>query len=204
MEAVTGNEKKKAASCRRVGATRKCWIWKTGMQFLNTFSIFWVLFSVMFCQFQRKLMWSILKEMSKYPWLKRKLMARGRKETTAKLTKKLVLWHVSESEEHKQVLFTLRSCRINGWRYEIAVKMENLHKFISFKIFALNFPFQNIFTKILTCEKFKNCSVAKICWLISHFLMLYNDPSNPFEVMFFIHTEFDYLVFARKVRKTTI
>ena len=161
----------------------------------------------MFSQFQRKLMWFILKEMPKHPWIKWKLMARERKETTVKATKKLVLWHVSESEEHKQVLFALRSCWINGWRNGIAVKMGNWHKSVSVKIFALNFPFQKIFTKIPTCEKFKNCSIAKICRLFSHFLMLHNEPSNAFEVMLFVHTEFDNLVVGRKqrkVRKTTI
>ena len=152
----------------------------------------------MFCRFQRKLMWSILKEMPKHPWIKRKLMARERKETTVKTTKKLVLWHVSESKEHKQVLLALRSCRINGWRNGTAVKIGKFHKSISVKIFAHNFPFQNIFTKILTCEKFKNCSIAKICWLISCFLMLHNELSNSFEVMFFGHTEFHNLVVARK------
>ena len=161
----------------------------------------------MFCRFQRKLMRSILKEMPKHPWIKRKLMARERKETTVKTTKKLVLWQVSELEEHKQVLFALRSCWINGWRNGIVVKMGNLHKSMLGKIFALNFPFQKIFKKILTCRKFKNCSIAKICWLLSHFLMLHNEPINPFEVMLFVHTEFDNLVVGRKqrkVRKTTI
>ena len=145
--------------------------------------------------------------MPKHPWIKRKLMARERKETTVKTSKKLVLWQVSELEEHKQVLFPLRSCWINGWRNGIVVKMGNLHKSMLGKIFALNFPFQKIFKKILTCRKFKNCSIAKICWLFSHFLMLHNEPSNPFEVMLFVHTKFDNLVVGskqRKVRRTTI
>ena len=127
-----------------------------------------------FCQLQRKLIWSILKEMPKLPWIKRTLMARERKETTIKTTKKLVLWYVSESEEHKQIWFALRSCWINGWRNRIAVKIGNWHKSISVKTFALNFQIQKIFTKILTCRKLKNVSIAKICWLFPHFLMLHS------------------------------
>ena len=56
------------------------------------------------------------------------LTAKERKETTVKTTKKLVLWHVSATEEHKQVLFSLKSCWINGWKNGITVQMKNLHK----------------------------------------------------------------------------
>ena len=80
-------------------------------------------------------------------------MARERKQTTAKTTKKLVLWHVSELEEPKQVLVVLRSCWINGWRNGIAAKMENLYKSISAKVFAPNFAFQIFFTKISDMHK---------------------------------------------------
>ena len=37
--------------------------------------------------------------------------------------------------------------------------------------------------------------------------MRHNESRNPFEAMFFVYTEFDYLVVARKqrkVRKTTV
>lgn len=95
-------------------------------------------------------------------------MVRERKEPTAKTTKKLILCHVSEAEEQKQVLFALRSCRINGWRNGIAVKMGNFHKsgwsiflpstFIS-KYFHENFDMWKIF-KMLNHKDYSFLDVA--------------------------------------------
>ena len=139
----------------------------------------------------------------KLPWLKRKLMARERKETTA-----LERFGVRRT----QASFT-RSQKLSNQRLKKQSSRNSRSSSRNGK-FAWVIPvktccpsIQNIFTKFLTCEKFKDCSIAKIWWLIIHFLMFHNEPRNPFKVMFFVHIEFDYLVVGRnqrKVRKTTI